>query len=76
MFTSSLLQPLVARPLQQRLGGRLRLAVSGGAALQPEVARRFMRSKPRAGFRRGSEAADAAILAAETQEGEASWKAR
>jgi long-chain acyl-CoA synthetase len=37
-----LLQPLVARPLQQRLGGRLRLAVSGGAALQPEVARRFI----------------------------------
>ena len=40
------------------------------------VARRFMRSKPRTGFQRGSEAADTAILAGEAREGETSWKAR
>src|SRR4051812_1520786 len=51
------------------------LIVVGAVILNTEVARRFMRSKPRAGLRRGSEAADAAILAAEGKEGDASWKA-
>jgi long-chain acyl-CoA synthetase len=37
-----LLQRLVARKLQQQLGGRLRLAISGGAALPPEIARLFI----------------------------------
>jgi len=37
-----LLRPLVAAPIHARLGGRLRLAVSGGAALQPVVARCFL----------------------------------
>jgi long-chain acyl-CoA synthetase len=34
-----LLERLVARPLRDQFGGRLRLAVSGGAALAPAVAR-------------------------------------
>ncbi len=37
-----LLQRLVASKLQQRLGGRLRFAISGGAALPPEIARLFI----------------------------------
>jgi len=37
-----LLRRLVARPVLQRLGGRLRLAVVGGAALDPELARTFI----------------------------------
>ncbi|MDH5786256.1 MAG: AMP-binding protein, partial [Chromatiales bacterium] len=37
-----LLQRLVAHKLQQRLGGRLRFAISGGAALPPEIARTFI----------------------------------
>ncbi|MDD5331064.1 MAG: AMP-binding protein, partial [Sulfuricella sp.] len=37
-----LLQPAVARPVLDRLGGRLRLAVVGGAALEPRVARSFI----------------------------------
>jgi long-chain acyl-CoA synthetase len=37
-----LLDVLVARQLHQRLGGRLRLAVSGGAALPPDTARIFI----------------------------------
>ncbi len=37
-----LLERLVARKLTARLGGRLRLAVSGGAALVPEVSRTFI----------------------------------
>lgn len=37
-----LLKRLVADKLAQRLGGRIRLAVSGGAALPPETARIFI----------------------------------
>ena len=37
-----LLQHLVARKIQQRLGGKLRFAISGGAALSPEIARTFI----------------------------------
>ncbi|MBA2352581.1 MAG: long-chain fatty acid--CoA ligase [Burkholderiales bacterium] len=37
-----LLDRLVAKPVRQRFGGRLRNAVSGGAALSPEVARTFL----------------------------------
>ncbi len=37
-----LLQRLVASKLQQRLGGRLRFAISGGAALPPEISRLFI----------------------------------
>jgi long-chain acyl-CoA synthetase len=38
----SILEPRVARPVLGRLGGRLRVAVSGGAPLSPEVARLFI----------------------------------
>jgi long-chain acyl-CoA synthetase len=34
---------LVFRPVHQQLGGRLRFALCGGAALDPEVARNFLR---------------------------------
>lgn len=37
-----LLERLVARPVKARLGGRLRFAISGGAPLNPEVARLFL----------------------------------
>lgn len=37
-----LLDKLVARKLLQRLGGRLRTAMSGGAALSPEISRVFV----------------------------------
>ncbi len=35
--------PLVFRPLHQRLGGHLRFMVCGGAALDPEIARDYLR---------------------------------
>jgi long-chain acyl-CoA synthetase len=35
--------PLVFRPLHRRLGGHLRFIVSGGAALDPETARDYLR---------------------------------
>jgi long-chain acyl-CoA synthetase len=37
-----LLDRLVAAKVRQRLGGRLKLAISGGAALSPEIARVFI----------------------------------
>jgi long-chain acyl-CoA synthetase len=37
-----LLRALVAKKLLERLGGRLRLCISGGAALNPEIARTFI----------------------------------
>lgn len=37
-----LLERLVARKAQARLGGRLKYAVSGGAALSPDIARMFI----------------------------------
>ena len=37
-----LLQALVAKPLLAQLGGRVRVAVSGGAALSPTIARCFL----------------------------------
>ncbi len=37
-----LLQRLVASKIQQRLGGRMRIAVSGGAPLSPEIAEVFI----------------------------------
>ena len=37
-----LLQRLVSRKILDRLGGRLRVAVSGGAAISPEIARIFL----------------------------------
>jgi long-chain acyl-CoA synthetase len=36
------LDRLVARPVRQALGGRVRLAISGGAPLNPEIARVFI----------------------------------
>jgi len=37
-----LLKPLVADKVMDRLGGRLRLSISGGAALPPKIARLFI----------------------------------
>ncbi len=37
-----ILEKLVARKLMDKLGGRLRLAMSGGAALSPEISRIFI----------------------------------
>ena len=42
LVVQPLLQWLVGRKVLQRLGGRLRLAISGGAALPPPVARLFI----------------------------------
>jgi simple sugar transport system permease protein len=44
------------------------IIVVGAVILNTEVARRFMRSKPLGGYRRGSQAADAAVLAAEQEQ--------
>ncbi|MFO1340689.1 MAG: AMP-dependent synthetase/ligase [Burkholderiaceae bacterium] len=41
-LTWPLLRRLVARPVLARFGGRVRVAVSGGAALSPAVARTFL----------------------------------
>jgi long-chain acyl-CoA synthetase len=41
-LTTPLLRALVARPILARLGGRLRLTVVGGAALDPVIARTFI----------------------------------
>jgi long-chain acyl-CoA synthetase len=40
--TVPLLRAVVARPVLARLGGRLRLAVVGGAAMDPEISRLFI----------------------------------
>jgi long-chain acyl-CoA synthetase len=40
--TVPILRALVARPILARLGGRLRLAVVGGAAMDPEISRLFI----------------------------------
>ncbi len=37
-----LLDRLVARKVREKLGGRLRIAISGGAALSPEISRIFL----------------------------------
>lgn len=37
-----LLDPLVAKPLRKKFGGRLKLSLSGGASLDPEVSRVFI----------------------------------
>lgn len=42
VLAAPLLQSLVGRPVLRRLGGRVRVAVSGGAALSPELARTFI----------------------------------
>ncbi|SCZ58413.1 AMP-dependent synthetase/ligase [Thiohalomonas denitrificans] len=42
LLAGPLLRRLVGRPVLERLGGRLRIAVSGGAALSPELARTFI----------------------------------
>ena len=39
---ASALQPVVGKPVLRRLGGRMRIAVVGGAALDPELARTFI----------------------------------
>lgn len=42
LFAWPLLKRLVADKITQRLGGRLQIAVSGGAALSPEISRVFV----------------------------------
>jgi long-chain acyl-CoA synthetase len=42
MLATPLLRALVAKPILARLGGRLRLTVVGGAALDPVIARTFI----------------------------------
>ena len=42
MLPWSLLQKLVAKPLLEKFGGRVRVAVSGGAPLSPSIAKCFL----------------------------------
>jgi len=41
-FVATMLRAIVAKPILARFGGRLRLVVVGGAALDPELARTFI----------------------------------
>ena len=45
-LATPLLRALVARPILDRFGGRLRLAVVGGAAMDPAIARSLHRARP------------------------------
>jgi long-chain acyl-CoA synthetase len=41
-FLSAILTPLVCKPILDRFGGRLRIVISGGAALSPEISKMFI----------------------------------